>query len=92
MGSRPAARRAGYTPNTTPTKAEKPNAIITDVMPTSVLHPISLVKSIAPPAPTAMPMVPPTRQSTMASMRNWKRMLSFVAPSALRMPISRVRW
>jgi hypothetical protein len=35
-------------------------------------------------APRMMPMVPPLTQSTSASMRNWRRMLSFVAPSASR--------
>ena len=45
----------------------------------------------APPAPKPMPMIPPSVQSTTASIRNWSRMLKRVAPSALRMPISRVR-
>ena len=45
----------------------------------------------APPAPSPMPMMPPSTQSTTASMRNCSRMLNRVAPSALRMPISRVR-
>ena len=44
---------------------------------------------IAPPRIT--PMTPPTRQTSIASTMNWVRMSPWVAPSALRTPISRVR-
>ena len=43
------------------------------------------------PIPTTMPIAPPTRDMTMASMRNWVIIVRYVAPSALRTPISRVR-
>ncbi len=39
----------------------------------------------------AMPMAPPSRQSTTASTRNCRRMLPERAPTAIRRPISRVR-
>ena len=38
-----------------------------------------------------MPSNPPTAVSVAASTRNWNRISARVAPSALRMPISRVR-
>ena len=43
------------------------------------------------PTPKAMPIVPPIRPSTNASIRNWSRTSSSVAPTAIRTPISRVR-
>ena len=45
----------------------------------------------AAPNPSNMPIAPPARQSTSASIRNCIRMSRFLAPSALRTPISRVR-
>ena len=47
----------------------------------------SMVPAYASRAPTA----PPSRPSTEASKRNWRRMAAGVAPSALRSPISRIR-
>src|SRR6516165_1297818 len=41
--------------------------------------------------PNNMPTEPPIRPSTLASSRNWRRTSSSVAPTAMRMPISRVR-
>ena len=41
--------------------------------------------------PATMPIRPPTSDSVTASIRNWLRMSRPRAPSALRMPISRVR-
>ena len=38
-----------------------------------------------------MPTMPPVTESVAASTRNWVRMSRRRAPSALRMPISRVR-
>ena len=46
---------------------------------------------LAAPVPSPMPTRPPIMHSTTASIRNWSRMLAWVAPSALRTPISRVR-
>jgi len=45
----------------------------------------------APPPPTRMPTVPPSTESTIASMTNCDRMSYVRAPTALRIPISRVR-
>ena len=45
----------------------------------------------AAPIPSARPMKPPTLASTTASVRNWKRMSRLRPPTAMRMPISRVR-
>ena len=47
--------------------------------------------SFAAPSPMAVPKNPPTQLTTTASQRNCKRMVSLRAPSARRMPISRVR-
>ena len=41
--------------------------------------------------PSATPASPPPSESITASARNWRRMSFFCAPSARRMPISRVR-
>src|SRR5947209_2922363 len=38
-----------------------------------------------------MPAAPPSRQSRIASLRNWRRMSRPRAPTAMRKPISRVR-
>lgn len=70
MGSRPAARRAGHTPNNTPTTAEKTNAITMDEGEICVFHCANLLMAIAPPLPTAAPMSPPSKHNTTASIRN----------------------
>ena len=41
--------------------------------------------------PSTMPKRPPITLNTVASTRNWSRMSRRLAPTALRMPISRVR-
>ena len=41
--------------------------------------------------PAATPTSPPTRESVIASTRNWARMWRLRAPTAMRRPISRVR-
>ena len=91
IGSSTAARRAGHTPNATPTNAEKAKANAIAMGEITVVQPAVLLITAAPPAPRPMPSTPPRTQSTTASMRNWSRMFDFVAPSALRIPISRVR-
>jgi len=45
----------------------------------------------ASPAPTARPAIPPSTDSVSASAKNWRRISRRAAPSALRIPISRVR-
>ena len=43
------------------------------------------------PHPASTPIIPPRRLRVMASMRNWSLMATGCAPTAMRMPISRVR-
>ena len=45
----------------------------------------------APISAATTPSTPPSSVSVAASTRNWPRIAARVAPSALRMPISRVR-
>ena len=54
-------------------------------------HPANRPISAETASPTAMPMSPPRRDSVSASTRNCARMSRPRAPTALRMPISRVR-
>src|SRR6185437_14032127 len=42
-------------------------------------------------SPNRMPMTPPIEASTNASMMNWRFTSASVAPTAMRIPISRVR-
>src|SRR5437899_511881 len=90
IGSRAAARLAGQTPKPKPTAAEKRNATTIELGSTAVFIPSATRRRIAPPPPIAIPPRPPSMQRTTASMRNWARIVSWVAPSAFRMPISRV--
>ena len=70
IGSSFEARRAGHTPNTTPTTAENAKAITTDCELMEVFQANRRLLSIAPPLPMPTPIAPPTRHSTTASMRN----------------------
>ena len=80
-------------PKKSPTADEKPNASASAQMGTK--NPGQLGMSFAAIAPTAMPiaipMMPPTSASVIASMTNCDRMWLRRAPTALRSPISRVR-
>ena len=58
------------TPKTTPTTAEKTNAIRIDDAEICVFHWANVLIAAAPPLPTTAPTKPPRRQSTTASMRN----------------------
>ena len=51
----------------------------------------NLLTSHATPPPMAIPSSPPVPVRVIASVRNCHRMSRFLAPSALRTPISRVR-
>src|ERR1019366_5806017 len=91
IGSSRAARRAGYTPNSTPTDAPSVTATSTD-------HPViragsgeTAATSSANPQPLSTPSTPPVVASTIASARNWRSMSRERAPTAFRIPISRVR-
>ena len=53
IGSSAAARRAGHTPNTTPTSAENPNASPIDPGLISVFQSANELSAIAPPVPDA---------------------------------------
>ena len=57
----------------------------------TVVHPASCEVRIAPPAPSTIPTAPPVRARITASIRNWERMSRSRAPTAIRIPISRVR-
>ena len=57
----------------------------------TVVVPYCLLTKIDAATPIAIPRVPPEMHSTSASTRNCSMMVSLVAPSALRMPISLVR-
>ena len=54
-------------------------------------EPMAAAPAMPAAVPMAMPMRPPMRQTTMASVMNCMRISRRRAPSALRMPISRVR-
>jgi hypothetical protein len=91
IGSSLAALRAGMTPAATPTTIESPNPITTDHTETTNgnLKARELTKAIRIPPPA--PMQPPIIEMATASIKNWVKMAEWVAPNALRIPISRVR-
>ena len=70
IGSSTAARRAGQTPNATPTNAENAKAATIADEDTWVSNPPLAVMIAAPPVPKPMPMMPPRMQSTTASIKN----------------------
>ena len=63
MGSKYAARWAGYSPKITPTKTDKPNAINIDGAVTIVESPVTYCRPMENNQPPATPIMPPTRQS-----------------------------
>ena len=97
MGLSRAAFLAGRYPKITPMKVEMPNAPITAEVegvtvrfsPSSAV--MMTVASEDRAYPTAMPSTPPSAEVTAASITNCSMMYRSFAPSALRMPISRVR-
>ena len=92
MGSRRDALRAGYRPKTTPTPALTASAAQHDL---GARHhrPAELRRQqvSASRHRTTTPSAPPMAASTRASMRNCAMMSAGCAPTAMRMPISRVR-
>src|ERR1041384_3183432 len=91
IGSRFAALNAGYVPNTTPTMEQitRPSTTqSTGIAGGSFRYHAT---PLPPRMPQTTPMAPPTSHSTTASMMNCVMMLRFFAPTARRMPISRVR-
>src|SRR5882762_584195 len=91
MGSRRAARAAGYTPAMMPTPAPSSTPTTIDQVATAAGSGVVAATTAARPTPRATPPAAPTVASVVASTRNWRRMSLRRAPSALRMPISRVR-
>ena len=60
-------------------------------MVTTVFNLATVAISCEAPIPTTIPIAPPTREMTMASIKNCVIIVRYVAPKALRTPISRVR-
>ena len=58
---------------------------------TTVAQPASAEKIFDPEMPRMMPATPPMRESVSASMMNCSRMSQVLAPTDMRIPISRVR-
>src|SRR5262249_20669841 len=91
MGSSFAARFAGYTPKKMPTLAETIRPAITAHRRMADGMPMSNVTVLAIGLPRMMPISPPTSATVEDSIRNWSKTSRRRAPSALRIPISRVR-
>ena len=58
---------------------------------TTVAQPARAERIFDPETPKMMPATPPIRESVSASMMNCSRMSQVLAPTDMRMPISRVR-
>ena len=79
-------------PKNRPTAIENPVAKRIVVGEMRVVKPWTILEmAVVPTMPMEMPISPPMKLSTMASMRNWVRIAWRLAPTALRMPISLVR-
>src|SRR6185436_19114122 len=91
MGSSREALRAGYNPNNTPTLALTTRDTTTMSVRVTIDQPNFADSSCPIPIPSKTPMAPPIAASASASMRNCARMSAGCAPTAMRMPISRVR-
>src|SRR5262245_46643318 len=70
IGSRCAARRAGYKPNTRPTDTDTRNASRIELAVTIVDQPAKIPISCDIPTPTMTPIVPPTNEIKIVSIRN----------------------
>jgi len=88
IGERRAALLAGVDAENNTTVAETAKAKITDHEVTVVG--INLFKIKAPPLPAKIPARPPPMERIKASIRNWIKITSGVAPKAFLKPISRV--
>ena len=91
MGFCSAARFAGRKPKNNPVAKATPNATNTERGEMMVRIPASLEMETAPTTPTIIPMIPPDKLIKIASSKNWEMISNWVAPNALRVPISRVR-
>ena len=77
-----AAFTDGISPKITPISVENRTAttIAVPLIATGTAETPEIIYASA--IPTATPMIPPSRVSTAASVRNWNRILLFLAPSA----------
>ena len=89
IGSRRAARIAGYRPKNNPTIAVMPMPIATDQTWTAAGSGVSLLTMSARMKPKNVPTTPPNVDSVTDSVRICQMMSRRRAPSALRRPISR---
>ena len=71
--------------------AENPAAITIDCPEISVAQPMNAVILFETPTPIEMPIAPPSNDSTTASVKNCVLTFDGLAPTAMRIPISRVR-
>src|SRR5437773_12447698 len=90
MGPSGAPQYAGATPASTPTPADTATATATIGQDTAAGISTALITAVRITA-SVIPTVPPSRPMTEDSHRYWSKMLRRVAPTAFRMPISRVR-
>src|ERR1035438_4844638 len=90
-GSSFAAREAGYQPDTTPTTLETASESATYPAVICSESSKTLPSTAVTTAPVATPTAPPTLARTTASIRICVMISPCRAPTALRMPISRVR-
>jgi hypothetical protein len=82
---------AGIYPNAIPTVAATPKETIIEIGEIIVRIPVNSVMALASTMPRIIPTIPPARLIMVASARNWKTISVFLAPVAMRMPISRMR-
>src|SRR3989442_111686 len=74
-----------------PTAPEKINANTTAFQEINKGHPAVVLRSCEPASPTPIPTIPPLRLRVSASTRNCHKLSFCLAPTARRIPISRVR-
>src|SRR5437764_12565781 len=90
-GSRRAAFLAGKKPNTKPVRNAHPKASTQGVALITVSHPMACDVASPPATPRTTPIIPPIAHTTTASVKNCTNTSKLRAPTAIRMPISRVR-
>src|SRR5579859_2385865 len=90
-GSSFAAFIAGYRPKIKPTETEKANDSTIELTLVTVDHPASNAIVLDMLMPNAIPSIPPTKEISTASTRNWRTTSLRRAPIARRTPISLVR-
>src|SRR4029078_2985459 len=91
IGSSRDARLAGYTPAAMPTLTPSTTATRMDQGATAAGNGVTAFTTNARAMPSPIPKAAPTAESVADPTTNWARMSRRRAPSAFRMPISRVR-